>query len=158
MMKEIRIIGNEKSGDILLQISGEWPSRRNPRAIEFFQSVEKMPIYGLKSPNVEGRLVRIFVAAEELQIRKFMEGLGRAKVPFKVVRLGRLRAKGESLIENMTLQQMRILRLVHTLGYYDIPRRIGTAELASVLGMDKGTVGEHLRRAEKHAFDDFLGP
>jgi len=56
----------------------------------------------------------------------------------------------------MTLQQMRVLRLAHTLGYYEIPRKIGTAGLASILGMDKGTVGEHLRRAEKHAFDDLL--
>lgn len=154
---EIENLGRENDGDIILKVSGTWPSRRNPRALEFFQSVESMPIYSLNSPSVEGKQVRISVVADESKMRRFMAGLTRSKVPFKVVRLARLRVRSGPSAPAMTPRQMQVLRLAHTLGYYEIPRKVSTARLASILGMDKGTVGDHLRRAEKHAFDDLLG-
>jgi predicted DNA binding protein len=48
---------------------------------------------------------------------------------------------------------MRVLRLAYAEGYYDIPRTVSTELLARLLRMDKGTVGEHLRRAEKNLMD-----
>ena len=48
---------------------------------------------------------------------------------------------------------MRILRLAYSEGYYNVPRKISTEELAKLLKMEKGNVGEHLRRAEKNIMD-----
>jgi len=42
------------------------------------------------------------------------------------------------------------------MGYYDVPKKARVEDIARLLGMDKGTVGEHLRRAEKHVFDHLL--
>jgi predicted DNA binding protein len=42
------------------------------------------------------------------------------------------------------------------MGYYDVPKRTGVEEIAQLLGKDKGTVGEQLRRAEKHVFNRLL--
>lgn len=42
------------------------------------------------------------------------------------------------------------------MGYYEIPRRTSTQDLAKMLEMDKATVGEHLRRAEKNVFDKLI--
>jgi len=39
------------------------------------------------------------------------------------------------------------------MGYYDIPRKTSTEELARVMGMEKATAGEHLRRGEKKVFN-----
>jgi predicted DNA binding protein len=45
---------------------------------------------------------------------------------------------------------MRILRLAYVGGYYCVPRKISTEQLANLLKMEKGNVGEHLRRTEKN--------
>jgi predicted DNA binding protein len=42
------------------------------------------------------------------------------------------------------------------LGYYEIPRRQKTEDLARILDMDTATIGEHIRRAEKHVFDELF--
>jgi predicted DNA binding protein len=43
--------------------------------------------------------------------------------------------------------------LAYVEGYYNVPRKISTEQLANLLGMEKGNVGEHLRRAEKNLMD-----
>ena len=59
----------------------------------------------------------------------------------------------DSAFDRLTPQQMRILRLAYVEGYYNVPRKISTEELAKLLKMEKGNVGEHLRRAEKNIMD-----
>ena len=44
-------------------------------------------------------------------------------------------------------------RLAYVEGYYDVSRKISPEELAKLLKVEKGTVGEHLRRAEKNIID-----
>lgn len=48
----------------------------------------------------------------------------------------------------LTDRQQEILRTALTAGYYDIPRRATQRDLAVELGLSRGTIGDHLRRAE----------
>ena len=48
----------------------------------------------------------------------------------------------------LTDRQKEILRTALAAGYYDIPRRATQRDLAAELGLSRGTIGEHLRRAE----------
>ncbi|EMA41035.1 bacterio-opsin activator-like protein [Halococcus morrhuae DSM 1307] len=48
----------------------------------------------------------------------------------------------------LTNRQQEILRTALTAGYYDIPRRTTQRDLAAELELSRGTIGDHLRRAE----------
>ncbi|AUV84094.1 bacterio-opsin activator (plasmid) [Salinigranum rubrum] len=50
--------------------------------------------------------------------------------------------------EHLTDRQTEIVRTALAAGYYDIPRRATQRDLAAELGVSRGTIGDHLRRAE----------
>jgi hypothetical protein len=158
----IRVVGEEKSGGVLLQVTGKWFEKgnkldeRQQRAFEFFRSMERASYYALENPTVSRRAISFTVVAEGELIKRMLTGLKQLEIPCSVKRLGRLEGRKQSMLEELTAQQTRVLKLAHTLGYYDIPRRTNTEDLAKILGMNKATVGEHLRRAERHVFDRLI--
>jgi predicted DNA binding protein len=157
----VRRLGN-RSGATLLQVSGKWfdgseaAGSRGRRLLDFFSSMERTSIYSLTTPSVSKDMIRITVAAQPRTINQLLNGLQELNIPYKIRSRGRLAARNVSVLSELTQQQGRTIRLAHTMGYYDIPRRTGTEELAKIMGMDKATVGEHLRRAEKNVFDKLL--
>jgi hypothetical protein len=158
------VLSSEKSGAELLLVSGKWLAgeregkldRRQTKELEFFRAMEKAPYYNLESPTFEGGRLRVSVMAHERLIRQLLGGLDRVGVPYKLIRKGRPKAHDKSALSALTAKQNGVLRLAHTMGYYEVPRRTSTEDLARLLRMDKGTVGEHLRRAEKRVFDALL--
>ena len=163
----VRILEREtKSATLLLQVSGHWFEKgqkldpKQSKAFEFFRSMERPMVLGqafaLSAPRITENAIKFAFAAEARKINELLNGLKALNIPYKVNRLARLKAKTESVLEELTTQQTHVLRLAHTMGYYDIPRRTSTEELARILKMDKATVGEHLRRAEKHVFDKLI--
>lgn len=57
---------------------------------------------------------------------------------------------GETALETLTHRQREVLDVAFERGYYDVPRRVTTEELASELDIDDSTVSEHLQRAERN--------
>jgi hypothetical protein len=157
----IKVLGKE-ADSVLLKVTGAWISekdRNDPsraEAFKFFRAMERAPLYGIGNPTIDGNVLRFTGVAEAAQIKKLLVGLKLFNVPYKIISLSKLKVASESLLSELTTQQDRVLRLAHTLGYYDIPRKSSTERLASILGMDKATVGEHLRRAEKNVFNKLL--
>jgi hypothetical protein len=158
------VLSTEKSGAELLLVSGKWLSgegkgkldRRQTKEREFFRAMEKAPYYNLESPTFEDGRLRVSVIAHEKLIGQLLGGLDRIGIPYRLIRKGRPKAHDKSALGDLTAKQNGVLRLAHTMGYYQVPRRTSTEDLAKLLRMDKGTVGEHLRRAEKHVFDGLL--
>lgn len=164
----VTVLNREKSGSEILLVSGKWLlsshngkfDRRQAKKLEFFKTMERAPSSGegyvLGNPSFEGGKLRISVMASENMIEQLLKGMDRVRVRYRVLKLGRPRASSNSTLNSLTARQVRMLRFAHTMGYYDVPRRASTEDLARLLRMGKGTVGEHLRRAEKHVFDRLL--
>ena len=57
------------------------------------------------------------------------------------------------LVPELTSRQREVFTVAHERGYYEIPRGTTTAEIADVVGVDRRTAEEHLRRAEKKLAD-----
>jgi hypothetical protein len=159
---QVKALGEERSGVQILQVSGNWQDlasskgQGDSRVVNLLKSVETEPIYRTRNPSFDGRMLRVSLVAEQETIKRLLEGMKHAGVPFRVTSLGRPRVQEESAMDRLTARQAEVLRLAHTMGYYDVPKKARVEDIASLLGMDKGTVGEHLRRAEKHVFDDLL--
>lgn len=70
-------------------------------------------------------------------------------LPLRVVGVARLHATSDGPLGGLTPRQREVFLLADALGYYEAPRRVTTAELARRLRVDKSTVAEHLRKAER---------
>jgi hypothetical protein len=156
----VAVLNSDESEEIL-QISGTWDGLitqqdRAGRLVQFIKLAMTKPIYITANPVFRGDMLRISFAADEKTIADLRAEIERADLPVKLVRLGPPRTKEVSPLSDLTARQASILRLAHSMGYYDIPKRAGVEDIGRVLGVDKGTVGEHLRKAEKRVFDRLL--
>lgn len=62
----------------------------------------------------------------------------------------------ETVLETLTPRQREVLDVAFDRGYYDVPRRASTSEIAAELGLDDSTVSEHLQRAEHNLLEALL--
>jgi predicted DNA binding protein len=94
--------------------------------------------------------MRVELVGKEDEISKFLQYTSKlSNNSFKILGLTSIDTKGESLLSKLTLRQRQILLTAYALGYYDVPRRISSDELSGHFDVDKSTVVEHLRKAER---------
>jgi predicted DNA binding protein len=75
---------------------------------------------------------------------------------FKILGLTSIDAKGESLLSKLTPRQRQMLLTAYALDYYDVPRRISSDDLSRDLNIDKSTIVEHLRKAERKLINGII--
>jgi predicted DNA binding protein len=68
---------------------------------------------------------------------------------FKILGLTSIDTRGESLLSKLTSRQRQILLTGYALGYYDVPRKISSDDLSRHFNVDKSTIVEHIRKAER---------
>ena len=73
----------------------------------------------------------------------------RAKVRYKILSITDAKFSLDSPLSKLTDKQRTILSSAFNLGYYDIPRRFDSEQLAKKLSLGRSTVAEHLRKAEQ---------
>ena len=145
-----------REGREIIRVSGEWRDGRGtggsaPGSISGqLKAFDGIQAFFLRPPEVVGESIRVTLVGSPESLRHVQEILSRFGVQCIVREVTSLGKDPESPFAALTPQQLRILRLAYSLGYYDVPRRASTERLAALLGMDKGTVGRHLRRAERH--------
>ena len=109
--------------------------------------------FWLRSPEVSGNTIRFNVGCDPEILKTVVQTLKDLGIPFKLKKVSSFKVSEDSAFDRLTMQQARVLRLAYVEGYYNVPRKISTEQLASLLKMEKGNVGEHLRRAEKNIMD-----
>lgn len=60
---------------------------------------------------------------------------------------------GRVLRNELSPEQVTVLRTAHRMGYFDVPRRVSADDIASELDIAQSTLSERLRLAEKRLFD-----
>ncbi|GAA0251109.1 helix-turn-helix domain-containing protein [Haladaptatus pallidirubidus] len=93
----------------------------------------------------DGLEVTLF--GEDVALRQLIAGFPE-EVGVTLERAGEYQPRMGDPAGQLTDRQKEILRTALTAGYYDIPRRATQRDLAAELGLSRGTIGDHLRRAE----------
>jgi predicted DNA binding protein len=94
--------------------------------------------------------MKVELVGKEDEISKFLQYTDKlSNNSFKILGLTSIDTKGESLLSKLTSRQRQMLLTGYALGYYDVPRRISSDDLSRHLNIDKSTVVEHLRKAER---------
>jgi hypothetical protein len=92
----------------------------------------------------------------ERQIQRILEKFEKSGLSIKIVWAGEASFSPDTLISSLTESQARTLSAAYSNGYFDFPRRIGSAGLAKSLGLSKSTVSEQLRKSEKLIFSQIF--
>lgn len=103
----------------------------------------------------DGKVKLTFLGSQR-QLRGILQRLEGA-VPCRIVSLGEAKFPLDSPLSRLTDKQVRVLLTAYSLGYYDIPRRATSDELANVLKIRNATLVMHRRRAERKLLADLLG-
>lgn len=105
------------------------------------QAVSGLQVYLLNAPTMVGPSLRLNVVGEHGEIADLLKFMAKQQVGYRVLASTRLRVTSGNAVDSLTVQQRRILRLAHTLGYYDVPRKISTDGLTRRLGSIRGLRG-----------------
>jgi len=90
------------------------------------------------------------------QISKFLKKLARVKVRYKLLSLTDARFSQDSPLSKLTNKQRTILLSAYNMGYYEIPRKTDSEQLAKKLNLVRSTVAEHLRKAEQRIIKEVI--
>ena len=106
--------------------------------------------------GVEDDKIKFSFLGNEAQVKEFMEGIDSLGIHYRVILLADADFSPISPLNQLTEKQRDTLIAAYKLGYYDIPRKISSEELAKKLGLANSTVVEHLRKAEHRLIQRIL--
>ncbi len=101
------------------------------------------------------RAILTFLADEEAE-RAILSLLRDLRIRFVLKSRRRVRRGTPEAGDGLTARQREILSLAWNLGYFDIPARVGLDKLASLTGMSRNTVSQHLRRGLRRVLRERL--
>jgi hypothetical protein len=78
------------------------------------------------------------------------------KIQYRLVSLTDAKVALHSPLNSLTEKQRRVLITAFESGYYDLPRKITSMELARKLGLRSATLVEHRRKAERRVLAELL--
>jgi DNA-binding CsgD family transcriptional regulator len=144
LLKNIELLYKEKDGSIVVFIEGK-PCVSTPPKDAQFDVLSSHPPEFLDKDKM-----KIEVVGKEREIQKFLRYSTTLKnLPSKLLGLTVLQPRPESYLSRLTLKQRQAMITAYGLGYYDVPRRVSSEEVARHLDVDKSTFVEHLRKAER---------
>jgi predicted DNA binding protein len=149
-LKEIQILEQEKNGVYTIFIRG------GPILSSVLNSVGVVEGYLFPPLEIRDGKVKMSFLGSEQQIRTFLEKISEKGIRYKVILLTQANFSPNSPLNQLTEKQREILVAAHKLGYYDIPRKITSQQLAKKLGIGDSTLVEHLRKAEQRLINRLL--
>ncbi len=151
LLTDAQVIEKEKNGTYILFTRSGSPNLSSVLKYIGIEGGYLFPPLGIN----EGK-VRFSFLGSEKQIKEFMEKIDALGVHYRVVLLADANFSPISPLSQLTEKQQEVLLAAYKWGYYDIPRKITSQELASKLGLGDSTVVEHLRKAEQRLIKQIL--
>jgi hypothetical protein len=140
---EAQVLERQKNGAYLVFLRGG-PSLSSVLSAIGIASGYLFPPIGIG----EGK-IKISFLGNEKQVTDFMEKIDTLGIRYRVVLLADANFSPISPLNRLTEKQREVMMEAYKMGYYDIPRKITSEELAERLGLVGSTVVEHLRKAEQ---------
>jgi len=149
---EAQVLERQKNGVYIVFL------RSGPSLSSVLNSIGIESGYLFPPLGISDEKVKFSFLGSEQQIKDFMEGIDAIGIRYRVVLLTDANFSPTSPLNQLTEKQREVLITAYKLGYYEIPRKITSKELANKLGLVDSTVAEHLRKAEQRLMMQILGP
>jgi len=100
--------------------------------------------------------VKVTFLGSAKQVRDFIKVFDQTGVRYRMVSLMDAKFPPHSPLNSLTEKQRRAFITAYTLGYYDIPKKVGLVQLAERLDLAHSTVDVQLRRAERRLLNHIM--
>ncbi len=155
-IRSIEILYKERNGSMVVFIQGG-PVVSAPRAV-LRSHPSKLGILSTGPAEfLDKDRMRIEFLCKDKETKKVLDFYQRAKLPHRIVEVSRPETLSDSHLSKLTLKQRQVVLTAFSLGYYDIPRRVTTEELAKHLKLSTSTLAEHIRKAERTLLSRVVG-
>ena len=145
LLTNIELLYKEKDGSLVVFIEGRSCVPKPPKDIKEPKMLMTRPPDFLDVDRMKVEMI-----GKEDEIKKLLHYTNKwGDNSFKILGLTSIDTKGESLLSKLTSRQRQMLLTAYALGYYDVPRKISSDNLSRHLNVDKSTIVEHLRKAER---------
>ena len=101
--------------------------------------------------------IRLVVLGETGQLRRLLRQMTEDEMDYRVIDVSDARFEPNSPLSELTPRQRKTLLAAFDGGYYELPRKIDSFDISVKLGLDKSTVAEHLRKAERTVMGHIIG-
>ncbi|RQG92299.1 helix-turn-helix domain-containing protein [Natrarchaeobius chitinivorans] len=112
-------------------------------------SVDHDDLVGVCDPTVGNRGLLLSLVGSQDAIRTMLRNFEEAGIVPDLHRLGEYEG-GQRALDALTDRQLEVLQTAYDMGFYEVPREASVGDVADEIGLDDGTVSEHLQRAERN--------
>ncbi len=105
---------------------------------------------------LEEQSITVNIVISHKELNEFLDVLSHWGIIFKILSKKRYYPKGYGVISALTSQQLNCLEAAMENGYFDIPKRYNSHEIAEKLNISHTTFLEHIKKAEKTIFSNLL--
>jgi predicted DNA binding protein len=145
----VKILDREKGGAYIAFV------KHRATLPPFTSEIMKAGVYTVSREIQEGKLRLTFLGSAG-KLRRALENLRKSKMHFKVISLTDARFSSDSLLDALTEKQRKVLITAYKLGYYNLPRKIDSEQLAKRLNLKRSTLVVHRRKAELRIISKIL--
>lgn len=135
-IKRIETLYTENDGSMVIFMSGDYPEVSRARR----QRATTQVFFGRPPEFMDADRMKVSVVGEEKELQKFMKRAKLLKASPKILSLTHLKPRSGSSFSTLSPKQKQSLLAAHSLGYYEVPRRVSSKELARLLRIDKSTL------------------
>jgi len=148
---EVKILEKEKTGAYVVFIKvrmeklGGKGSNKTDTESAFFVSREIR----------EGK-VKVTILGSAKQIKNNLEALKKLGRHYRIISLTDAKFSVDSPLNALTEKQRKVLLTAYSMGYYNLPRKISSEQLAKKLSIHKTALVNHRRKAELRILKNIL--
>lgn len=145
---QIQLLKRESNGAYIVLVKHKLPQIGHKTVLD---SVWKEGGYLASQEMLCGKFRMSFVGSVD-QIKSTLKALEANKILHKILSISDAKFTPDSPLNVLNEKQRQIIIAAYKLGYYDVPRKIGTRQLSEKLGVSKSALAVHLRKAELSLF------
>jgi hypothetical protein len=147
-----QILERERNGGYIIFMRGK-PERRD--STSNFSFLDAGGGY-LVAFELDDEKIRMTYLGDQSQIRKTLDKLHGAKIRTSIISLADAKFSPDSPLNILTEKQRAALIAAYKFGYYDIPRKISSEQLARKLNIHASALIAHRRKAELRLLGEML--
>jgi len=150
LLAEVQVLEKEKSGAYTVFIRG------GPILSSVLNSLGVVDGYLFPPLAIQDGKIKVSFLGSPKQVENFLQKMDVKGITYKVIMLSEATFGADSPLNQLTTKQREVITTAYRYGYYDIPRKLNSDELAAKLNIVNSTAVEHLRKAERRLLVQIL--
>ncbi len=145
-----QILEKEKSGSYIIFV------KHRPVPVDMASDLFKGEGGYVLSTEIREDKVKMTYMGTAQQAKAILEKIRQHGIRYKILSLTDAKFSINSPLNGLTEKQRKVLIVAYKLGYYSLPRRISTEQLAKKLNLHKSALQVHRRKAELRLIAEVL--